>query len=137
MQPAPHTQHLQGRLVAVGPGLVDIALTADDEVVHVVLSPNPSHLEAVNPVIEGRTRADQTDRSTSVATVDPTSTLPVLIHGDAAFAAQGVVAETLNLARLDGYATGGTVHLIANNPTTPTPPSRNAPNTASAMTIAV
>jgi 2-oxoglutarate dehydrogenase E1 component len=90
-------------------------LTADDEVVHVVLSPNPSHLEAVNPVIEGRTRADQTDRSTPVATVDPTSTLPVLIHGDAAFAAQGVMAETLNLARLDGYATGGTVHLIANN----------------------
>jgi multifunctional 2-oxoglutarate metabolism enzyme len=90
-------------------------LTADDEVVHVVLSPNPSHLEAVDPVIEGRTRADQTDRSTSVATVDPTTALPVLIHGDAAFAAQGVVAETLNLARLDGYATGGTVHLIANN----------------------
>jgi multifunctional 2-oxoglutarate metabolism enzyme len=90
-------------------------LTADDEVVHVTLSPNPSHLEAVNPVIEGRTRAEQTDRSTPVATVDPTSTLPVLIHGDAAFAAQGVVAETLNLARLDGYATGGTIHLIANN----------------------
>ncbi|HEX7172121.1 MAG TPA: multifunctional oxoglutarate decarboxylase/oxoglutarate dehydrogenase thiamine pyrophosphate-binding subunit/dihydrolipoyllysine-residue succinyltransferase subunit [Candidatus Limnocylindria bacterium] len=90
-------------------------LAADDEVVHVVLSPNPSHLEAVNPVIEGRTRADQTDRSSAVATVDPTTALPVLIHGDAAFAAQGVVAETLNLARLDGYATGGTVHLIANN----------------------
>jgi 2-oxoglutarate dehydrogenase E1 component len=90
-------------------------LTADDEVVHVVLSPNPSHLEAVDPVIEGRTRADQTDRSTPVASVDPTTALPVLIHGDAAFAAQGVVAETLNLARLDGYTTGGTVHLIANN----------------------
>jgi 2-oxoglutarate dehydrogenase E1 component len=90
-------------------------LTADDEVVHVVLSPNPSHLEAVNPVIEGRTRADQTDRSGSIVTVDHSITLPVLIHGDAAFAAQGVVAETLNLARLDGYATGGTVHVIANN----------------------
>ena len=90
-------------------------LAADDEVVHVVLSPNPSHLEAVNPVIEGRTRADQTDRSSAVATVDATTALPVLIHGDAAFAAQGVVAETLNLARLDGYATGGTIHLIANN----------------------
>ncbi|HEU5324728.1 MAG TPA: multifunctional oxoglutarate decarboxylase/oxoglutarate dehydrogenase thiamine pyrophosphate-binding subunit/dihydrolipoyllysine-residue succinyltransferase subunit, partial [Candidatus Limnocylindria bacterium] len=90
-------------------------LTAEDEVVHVVLSPNPSHLEAVNPVIEGRARAEQTDRSTPVATVDPTSTLPVLIHGDAAFAAQGVVAETFNLAKLDGYATGGTIHLIANN----------------------
>ena len=90
-------------------------LTAEDEEVRVVLSPNPSHLEAVNPVIEGRTRAEQTDRSTAVVSLDPSSTLPVLIHGDAAFAAQGVVAETLNLARLDGYATGGTVHLIANN----------------------
>jgi multifunctional 2-oxoglutarate metabolism enzyme len=90
-------------------------LTADDEVVHVVLSPNPSHLEAVDPVIEGRTRADQTDRSGPVATVDASTALPVLIHGDAAFAAQGVVAETLNLARLDGYSTGGTIHLIANN----------------------
>jgi 2-oxoglutarate decarboxylase len=90
-------------------------LTADDEEVRVVLSPNPSHLEAVDPVIEGRTRAEQTDRSSAIVSVDPSSTLPVLIHGDAAFAAQGVVAETLNLARLDGYATGGTVHLIANN----------------------
>jgi multifunctional 2-oxoglutarate metabolism enzyme len=90
-------------------------LTADDEEVRVILSPNPSHLEAVNPVIEGRTRADQTDRSRPVAAVDHGSTLPVLIHGDAAFAAQGVVAETFNLARLDGYTTGGTIHLIANN----------------------
>jgi len=90
-------------------------LSADDEEVRVILSPNPSHLEAVDPVIEGRTRADQTDRSGPIARVDHSTTLPVLIHGDAAFAAQGVVAETLNLARLDGYSTGGTVHLIANN----------------------
>ena len=90
-------------------------LTADDEEVRVVLSPNPSHLEAVDPVIEGRTRAEQTDRSVPAATTTPASTLPLLIHGDAAFAAQGVVAETFNLARLDGYSTGGTVHLIANN----------------------
>jgi multifunctional 2-oxoglutarate metabolism enzyme len=90
-------------------------LAADDSEVRVVLSPNPSHLEAVDPVIEGRTRAEQTDRSGPVARLDHAVTLPVLIHGDAAFAAQGVVAETLNLARLDGYATGGTVHLIANN----------------------
>ena len=90
-------------------------LSSDDAEVRVVLSPNPSHLEAVNPVIEGRTRAEQTDRSRPIATVDHDTTLPIIIHGDAAFAAQGVVAETLNLARLDGYATGGTVHLIANN----------------------
>jgi multifunctional 2-oxoglutarate metabolism enzyme len=90
-------------------------LAADDSEVRIVLSPNPSHLEAVNPVIEGRARAEQTDRSRPVVTVDHATTLPVLIHGDAAFAAQGVVAETLNLARLDGYATGGTIHLIANN----------------------
>ena len=90
-------------------------LTADDEEVRVILSPNPSHLEAVDPVITGRTRAEQTDRSGPVAALNHASTLPLLIHGDAAFAAQGVVAETLNLARLDGYATGGTVHLIANN----------------------
>ena len=90
-------------------------LTADDEEVRVVLSPNPSHLEAVDPVITGRTRAEQTDRSGPVAALNHASTLPVLIHGDAAFAAQGVVAETLNLARLDGYSTGGTIHLIANN----------------------
>ena len=90
-------------------------LTAEDEEVRVILSPNPSHLEAVNPVIAGRTRADQTDRSRPIATIEHSAALPILIHGDAAFAAQGVVAETLNLARLDGYATGGTVHLIANN----------------------
>jgi 2-oxoglutarate dehydrogenase E1 component len=77
--------------------------------------PNPSHLEAVDPVVEGAARAEQTDRSGPVAKHDPTAVLPVLIHGDAAFAAQGVVAETLNLARLPGYSTGGTLHIIANN----------------------
>jgi 2-oxoglutarate decarboxylase len=89
--------------------------TAAGQAINVTLSPNPSHLEAVNPVVEGHARAQQTDRSQPVARVDPEVTLPVVIHGDAAFAAQGVVAETLNLARLAGYSTGGTVHLIANN----------------------
>ncbi|MEJ7802823.1 MAG: multifunctional oxoglutarate decarboxylase/oxoglutarate dehydrogenase thiamine pyrophosphate-binding subunit/dihydrolipoyllysine-residue succinyltransferase subunit, partial [Candidatus Limnocylindria bacterium] len=96
-------------------GAEGACLTADDEEVRVVLSPNPSHLEAVDPVITGRTRAEQTDRSAPIATTNVASTLPLLIHGDAAFAAQGVVAETFNMARLDGYSTGGTVHLIANN----------------------
>lgn len=90
-------------------------LASDDAEVRIVLSPNPSHLEAVNPVITGRTRAGQTDHSGPAARVDHSTALPILIHGDAAFAAQGVVAETLNLARLDGYDTGGTVHIIANN----------------------
>src|SRR6266571_1304032 len=85
--------------------------------VNVSLSPNPSHLEAVNPVVEGRARAEQTDRGTATTPppLDARGAVPVLIHGDAAFAAQGVVAETFNLARLPGYTTGGTIHLIANN----------------------
>ncbi len=89
--------------------------TAGGQSVKVTLSPNPSHLEAVNPVVEGHARAQQSDRSAAVATVDPDRTIPILIHGDAAFAAQGVVAETFNMARLPGYRTGGTLHLIANN----------------------
>jgi 2-oxoglutarate dehydrogenase E1 component len=88
--------------------------TASGEVT-VTLAANPSHLEAVDPVVEGRARAEQTDRSTREGRHDPRVALPVLIHGDAAFPAQGIVAETLNLAELDGYATGGTLHVIANN----------------------
>src|SRR3989454_1182370 len=89
--------------------------TADGKPVNVTLSPNPSHLEAVNPVVEGRARANQTNRRGKEAFSDASVALPVLIHGDASFAAQGVVAETFNLARLKGYTTGGTIHLIANN----------------------
>ena len=89
--------------------------TRDGTPLHVTLAPNPSHLEAVNPVVEGHARAQQTDRGGALAIVDPNRTIPILIHGDAAFAAQGVVAETFNLARLAGYTTGGTLHLIANN----------------------
>jgi 2-oxoglutarate dehydrogenase E1 component len=77
--------------------------------------PNPSHLEAVDPVVEGRARAEQTDHSGPLVRQDTSRTIPILIHGDAGFAAQGVVAETFNLSRLAGYANGGTVHLIANN----------------------
>jgi 2-oxoglutarate dehydrogenase E1 component len=81
----------------------------------VTLAANPSHLEAVDPVVEGETRAEQTDRSSREGRHDPRVAVPILIHGDAAFPAQGIVAETLNLAELDGYSTGGTLHLIANN----------------------
>jgi len=83
--------------------------------IEVTIAPNPSHLEAVDPVVEGWTRADQTDRSRGAGLHDPTVSLPILIHGDAAFAGQGVVAETLNLQSLEGYSTGGTLHLITNN----------------------
>jgi 2-oxoglutarate dehydrogenase E1 component len=83
--------------------------------VTVTLAANPSHLEAVAPVVEGRARAEQTDRSTRYGLHDPSVALPILIHGDASFPGQGGVAETLNLSALDGYSTGGTLHLIANN----------------------
>jgi 2-oxoglutarate dehydrogenase E1 component len=81
----------------------------------VLLAPNPSHLEFVNPIVEGMARARQTDRTVRVLTRNENLVLPILIHGDAAFSAQGVVAETLNLARLAAYRTGGTLHIIANN----------------------
>jgi 2-oxoglutarate dehydrogenase E1 component len=83
--------------------------------VTVTLAANPSHLEAVDPVVEGRARAVQTDRSTGAGLHDPSVALAVLIHGDASFPGQGEVAETLNLAALDGYSVGGTLHVIANN----------------------
>ena len=89
--------------------------TADGKEVAVTLSPNPSHLESVNPVVEGRARANQTTRTGRTPRHDGNVALPVLLHGDAAFAGQGVVAETFNLARLRGYTTGGTIHLILNN----------------------
>jgi 2-oxoglutarate dehydrogenase E1 component len=83
--------------------------------ISVTLASNPSHLEAVDPVVEGRARAEQTDRSTREGYHDPSIALPLLIHGDASFAGQGEVAETLNLQGLAGYSTGGTLHLIGNN----------------------
>jgi 2-oxoglutarate decarboxylase len=83
--------------------------------IDVRLFPNPSHLEFVDPVVEGAARADQSIRAGSNLTHDPTRVVPVLLHGDAAFPAQGVVAETLNLQAIEGYATGGTVHIIQDN----------------------
>ena len=89
--------------------------TAKGKAITVSLSPNPSHLEYVSPVVDGRARAKQTQRRGREPHHDPTAALPVAIHGDAAFAGQGVVAETLNLGALKGYRTGGTLHLITNN----------------------
>src|SRR5438046_734049 len=76
------------------------------------LSSNPSHLEAVNPVVEGKARARQRIRGD---TEHRSKVVPLLIHGDAAFAGQGIVAETLNISQLPGYGTGGTVHVVVNN----------------------
>jgi 2-oxoglutarate dehydrogenase E1 component len=80
------------------------------------LVPNPSHLEYVNPVVEGHARAAQEDRSQKgEPNQDARASLPLLIHGDAAFPGQGIVAETLNLSQLSGYRTDGTIHIIVNN----------------------
>ncbi|MDP2139099.1 MAG: 2-oxoglutarate dehydrogenase E1 component [Candidatus Didemnitutus sp.] len=80
--------------------------------VEVRLAPNPSHLEIVNPVVEGKARARQRIRNDLV---ERTSVLPLLIHGDAAVAGQGIVTETLNFSQLPGYTTGGSVHFVINN----------------------
>ncbi|MGP6159734.1 MAG: multifunctional oxoglutarate decarboxylase/oxoglutarate dehydrogenase thiamine pyrophosphate-binding subunit/dihydrolipoyllysine-residue succinyltransferase subunit [Vulcanimicrobiaceae bacterium] len=96
-------------------GATGTYVTLDGKEVAVVLANNPSHLEAVDAVVEGRTRALQTKHETPIATLEPGVAAPILIHGDAAFSAQGIIAEVLNLQALAGYATGGTVHIIANN----------------------
>ena len=83
--------------------------------IRVTLCSNPSHLEAVNPVVAGRTRAEQTTSAAGTLTHAARKAVAVLMHGDAAFAGQGIVAETLNLQSLGGYATGGTIHIITNN----------------------
>jgi len=83
--------------------------------IRVNLESNPSHLEYVSPVVEGATRAAQTSRQGPHAHQDTNAAVPIVIHGDASFPAQGVVAETFNLQALDGYQVGGTVHIIMNN----------------------
>ena len=100
-------------------GFNGVHMTPDGRNVELTLASNPSHLEAVNPVVEGMVRAKQTRISleegdgADLEYID--AVIPVLIHGDAAFAGQGVVAETLNLSQLPGYRTGGTIHLVINN----------------------
>ncbi len=98
----------------------------DGQELAISLASNPSHLEAVDPVVEGMARARQ-DGHQDLGTFP---VLPVLIHGDAAFAGQGVVAETLELSQLRGYRTGGTIHLVINNQlgfTTPVESARSSP----------
>ena len=100
--------------------------------VHVSLAFNPSHLEWVNTVVQGRVRAKQ-DR---VADSARTRCLPLLIHGDAAFAGQGIIAEGLNMSELDGYRVGGTVHIIVNNQVGFTTSPRDAKSTTYATDVA-
>jgi 2-oxoglutarate dehydrogenase E1 component len=101
-------------------------VTVRDDTVHVSLTPNPSHLEVVNAVVEGRVRAKQ-DRA---GDRERTQAMPVLLHGDAAFSGQGSVMEVLNLSELAGYRTGGTIHIVVNNQigfTTPPAEARSTP----------
>jgi 2-oxoglutarate dehydrogenase E1 component len=104
--------------------------------VKVILANNPSHLEAVDGVVEGRTRALQTIRTQPTPALETGRAAPILIHGDAAFSAQGVVAEVLNLQALAGYATGGTLHLISNNQVGFTTDPRDARSTRYASDLA-
>ncbi len=106
--------------------------TEDGRSVHLTLTPNPSHLEAVNPIVTGRVRAKQRlhkdeDRSRGV---------PLLLHGDAAFAGQGLVPESLGMANLHGYRTGGSVHIVVNNQIGFTTQARDARSTEYCTDIA-
>ncbi len=92
-------------------GFVTDIVTQNGNPVHLSLSPNPSHLEAVDPVVEGITRA----RIDQVYSGDESRIVPVLIHGDASISGEGVVYEVIQMANLDGYKTGGTIHLVINN----------------------
>ncbi len=92
-------------------GFASSIVTPSGKEVHLRLAPNPSHLEAVNPVVEGVIRA----RADSMYGSDYDKVLPVLIHGDAAVAGQGIVYEVTQMANLEGYYTGGTIHFVINN----------------------
>jgi 2-oxoglutarate dehydrogenase E1 component len=103
----------------------------------VSMPPNPSHLEAIDPIVVGMARAAGTLSDKGGAPkFDPARSLPILIHGDAAFPGQGIVAETLNLSRLPGYETGGTIHIIVNNQLGFTADSRDSYSTSYASGLA-
>ena len=111
-------------------GYASDQVTIRGDKVHLSLAFNPSHLEAVDPVVEGRVRAKQDRYANTEALPSNLRCMPMLLHGDAAFAGQGLVAETLNLSEIAGYRTGGTVHVIVNNQigfTTPPSEARSTP----------
>jgi multifunctional 2-oxoglutarate metabolism enzyme len=107
-----------------------------DESVVVRLESNPSHLEFVDPVVAGATRAAQTTRQGPHVHRDTNLAIPIILHGDAALPAQGVVSETLNLQALDGYTVGGTIHFIQNNQVGFTTDSEDARSTTWASDLA-
>ncbi len=100
--------------------------------IHVTMVPNPSHLESIDPVLEGKTRARQ-DRHGDMG---GKTVMPILIHGDAAFSGQGIVAETLNMSQLEGYGTSGTLHIVVNNQIGFTTPPAEARSTQYATDVA-
>ena len=108
---AAHPQDIQGSGDVKYHLGTSVDRNVDDKTVHLSLTANPSHLEAVNPVVNGKVRAKQAQRGD----LDGRKVMSVLMHGDAAFAGQGLVTETLGLAELKGYRTGGTIHIIVNN----------------------
>jgi 2-oxoglutarate dehydrogenase E1 component len=117
-------------------GATGVYNTSSGKQIMVTLQHNPSHLEAVDPVVEGRTRALQTDHSNPMPSQDVRKAAPILIHGDAAFTGQGIIAEVFNLQSLPGYATGGTLHIIANNQIGFTTDTRDSRSTRYASDLA-
>lgn len=107
-------------------------LSLNGNSIEIILPPNPSHLELVDPVVEGMARAIQKNLGNG----SHRQVLPLLIHGDSAFAGQGIVAETLNLSQLRGFRTGGTIHLVINNQIGFTTPSSDARSTVYATDVA-
>ena len=127
-----HSRGMQSRISEAGSGDVKYHVGARQLVrspvgeLEISLAPNPSHLEHVNPVVQGMARAERellarqsgapvTGEDESGLDAFGTAVLPILVHGDSAFMGQGIVPETLNLARLHGYENGGTIHIVANN----------------------
>ncbi len=117
-------------------GATGVYRCPDGKAIRVTLANNPSHLEAVDPVVEGTARALQTDHSAPVPAHEVKKAAPILIHGDAAFMGQGIVAEVFNLQALPGYETGGTIHIIANNQVGFTTDSRDSRSTRYASDLA-